>query len=176
MTLEEYLEHLDALNLWCKENMPAHYYSGICDPWFTRIAPIKARQYGTECWERLGEKGLIVDLSACWYRVRNLPEEPKTADDQLALWNALIDIFGYSMIYCVCANHRPSSRKNKLFDENWNFRPSSEILDFLIGNAWYKNESWPMMAVALAVSTWKERSWITPPERLTTFAPTKDVL
>lgn len=95
MNIREYLKILWNKQEWCEVHLPNDWYLRVCEHWFENIAPNRARQYGLECWERLGAKALIADLSACFYRCKNDPHPD-------LMENAVVDHFGYSIIFWVC--------------------------------------------------------------------------
>lgn len=71
------------------------------DTWHRDVAPKKHEQYGIECWERLGSRAVVADISACYYRHKRLMTlDP--ASWPRARMNVMLDSFGYAMIYTVC--------------------------------------------------------------------------
>lgn len=73
----------------------------VAGHWRNEIAPSKHRDYGTECWERMGAKALICDISACYYRYKNLQAQMVSWKNYV-MRNAIIDHFGYTVLYTVC--------------------------------------------------------------------------
>ena len=83
------------------------YMAGVVNPWFNFIAPVKAEEYGIECWMRLGARALIVDINACFYRWKNLMHKPREGNED-AMYNALRDVFGYCIMFCVIRGIEPT--------------------------------------------------------------------
>jgi hypothetical protein len=102
MTIDECLEALAGYDQQCKSGLlPSLYYDEIAHHWFTVIAPDKTREYGTECWERLGPRGFVVNMSAMRYRWTQLVANGRSIGDP-AMLNCLVDAFGFSMLFNLC--------------------------------------------------------------------------
>jgi hypothetical protein len=97
MNLEEYLAKLWGWRTESIRGLSIPFALSIAVPWFDKIAPVKAREYGVECWLRLGAKGLIADTSACHYRWRSLREQGGLGDSS----DVLLDAFGYAVMLNV---------------------------------------------------------------------------
>lgn len=104
--------------------------------WRYDIAPIKHRDYGIECWERLGPKALVADLSALYYRYKQLFGR-HIGDPSLA--NAIVDAFGYAVIYNVCLGvdniQKSILRMNMLVKE-----PVGYTNEIIIKHAWDRRD------------------------------------
>lgn len=144
MNLGDYLDQLEAKHR--KLIVPQHqagFRRNVVDHWFKNIAPVKAMEYGIECWERLGPKGLVADISACYYRWKNNP----TPD---ALDNALVDGFGYAVILWICVEQ--SARREitpRLLPPDPSVSPPG-LNEYIIKEAWEKKspDSWPTVITA----------------------------
>lgn len=159
MKLDEYLERI----AWHSQALSGQgpWYQAVVKPWIENVAPHKTVEYGIECWQRLGSKGLIVDINACFYRWQRQRSMEWAGP---ALDNALVDLYGYSAMYCVCLaaerNMPPMPIfRNGSFDSNepW------ELNEWLIQHIW--DQTHPnirvlsasrIVATALAKTAWEE--------------------
>lgn len=101
MTIDECLRKLEDYDRQCQELLPEKYYEEIAGYWFARVAPEKVREYGTECWERLGPRGFVVNMSAMRYRWTSLVANGHEKGNPMVL-NCLHDAFGFSMLFNLC--------------------------------------------------------------------------
>jgi hypothetical protein len=116
MTLQEYLGKVAQwrkVKFGYRENAEHYrkinyeFEDFITGYWFSDIAPVKAEEYGIECWERLGARALVVDINACFYRWKRLMELGRYKSD--AMLNVLRDTFGYAVILAICLGQEPPS-------------------------------------------------------------------
>lgn len=159
MDLDQYLERI----AWHSESLKTQgpWYHAVVNQWITKVAPQKTVDYGIDCWKRLGSKGLVVDINACfyrWQRQRNMEWIGPALDD------ALVDLYGYSAMYCVCLaaerNMPPMGRQHKEYfmgNEPW------QLNEWLIEHVW--DQTHPniralsasrIVATALAKTAWEE--------------------
>lgn len=96
LTIEQYSEILKQWQIRSRIYLPLQYQVEVSEVWFDKVAPIKTEQYGIECWQRLGAKGLIADISACHYRWKNMLYNKQNFNHDV-----LVDSFGYSVMYNV---------------------------------------------------------------------------
>lgn len=134
MILERYLQMIQGHSQQL-QNVNPHWGEEIIEPWL-EIAPVKAKEYGIECWERLGSRALMVDISACYYRWKQLSRNGQEFDTSPEMANALVDIYGYSTMYCICLSderHLPPYF-HQTFSEP---RPSAhELNNWMIEHIW----------------------------------------
>jgi len=156
MTLDEYLERI----AWHSESMRVHgpWFYEVVQPWIEVVAPVKTVEYGIECWQRLGSRGLLVDINACYYRWLRQRNMEWTGP---ALDNALVDLYGYSAMYCVCLaaerNMVPMRTNLPLGgQEPW------QLNEWLIEHVWDKSHpnirelsASRLVATALAKTAWE---------------------
>jgi hypothetical protein len=132
VTIEEYLTRVWSHCNQFKEE--GHWYREVVEPWAVGIAPVKAEEYGIECWKRLGSRGLMVDISACYYRWQQLMTNGKDGEN---LDNALVDMFGYSAIYCICLaheHHMPTGHYPQI--NQFAHRSAWSLNEWLIEHVW----------------------------------------
>ena len=159
MDLNEYL-----IKVWSHCNQfkeEGGWYRHVVQPWAVEIAPVKAEEYGIECWKRLGSRGLMVDISACFYRWQRYMITETNGD---GLTNALVDLFGYSAIYCICTgaeHHMPSGHYPQV--NQFAGRSSWALNEWMIEHVWeHPPENHRVLsisrlvAVQLARNAWKE--------------------
>lgn len=101
MNIDECLAALRKYDEQCLHMLPRAYYDEVASHWFHVIAPDKTREYGTECWERLGPRGFVVNMSAMRYRWTQLVRNLRPKDDP-AMFNCLVDAFGFAMLFNLC--------------------------------------------------------------------------
>lgn len=101
LNIDECLEALADYDRQCQDILPSKYYGQVAHHWFNVIAPDKTREYGTECWERLGPRGFVVNMSAMRYRWTQLITNKRTIGDP-AMFNCLVDAFGFAMLFNLC--------------------------------------------------------------------------
>lgn len=159
LTVDEYLDRLFA---HCRqfEGEP-DWFGAVVQPWLTEIAPVKTHEYGIDCWKRLGSRGLMVDISACYYRWAQLQKANLNGQ---SLWNALVDLFGYSAMYCVCvAAERQMPPFIYLRTRGYEHLSPQQLNEWLIEHVWettYENRrvqsASRMVATQLAKRAWEE--------------------
>jgi hypothetical protein len=102
MELETYIDELgyrhSFLQRVCEDNL---FLEKVVDYWFWGIAPARAMEYGTSCWEDLGEMGVIAQVLNCYCRWRHMMQDPVDLDLAPKIKDAMVDAFGYSMIMSV---------------------------------------------------------------------------
>ena len=97
---EVYWSHVTTICTAAKMATPGEeaFHRQVVDHWRHAVAPEKHADYGIECWERLGAKALVADVSAVFYRYKQL--YGRYIHDP-ALSNAIVDAFGYAVIFTV---------------------------------------------------------------------------
>lgn len=159
MNLVQYLEAITAHSYVFQDE--GRWYDEIVKPWITDIAPVKTYEYGIECWQRLGSRGLLVDINACYYRWDMLRIHDQNGQ---SLTNALIDLYGYSAMFCVCLADEHHMRPLHFYDSKaFRLVPPSRLNDWLIEHLW-ENEYTSMrvlntartIATHLAKAAWEE--------------------
>jgi hypothetical protein len=101
MTLDRYInEILPSWEYVILANSPSDEYNDrVIWPWFRNIAPVKAKLYGMEGWQRLGARGLVVELTGCYYRWKHLMEVKSDSEYWEAPYiDCLRDAFGYAVM------------------------------------------------------------------------------
>lgn len=125
-----------------KVDIPDAYWTGVVEYWLDEVAFVKNEEYGTECWERLGPKALVVDISACYYRWENLKKIDNNTFERQAMKNAIVDAFGYAMLYTECTlmkyNGDASQLSNSYQAEwgDWIDQTPKQVNEWTIRNIW----------------------------------------
>lgn len=96
----DYWNKVDTVISCLPEATATAFRNGIVRHWREGVAPQKHRDYGIECWERLGPKALVADLSAVFYRYKNMYVQNGRVSREMS--DIIIDAFGYAVIYTVC--------------------------------------------------------------------------
>lgn len=147
MNLEEFADERYRVQKYLFEITPVEhegYVKQIMSPWFTGIAPKKAAQYGTACWERMGPRALLVDINACFYRWENLYNKGHwEPEDYSAMENALVDSFGYCVMLAVISHCLPSPEM---------FKKATPVVlnEVLLHDYWQEQSAWWSRGVGLA--------------------------
>lgn len=155
MKLEEYLKTLEHWQGETMLHLPMIFMQEIGLHWFQYIAPFKAEQYGTECWERLGPKGLIVDVSACHYRWRRIKRASRIRKDgsyqpgQL-IPDVLHDQFGYAIMLAVALQVKPTEIDWEIVEIDQDPR---QVNEYIIRMGWDRDDYRivPELAIRMAV-------------------------
>lgn len=123
---EEYWYAVDQVIDSLPENLDEEWLDTVVAVWREEVAPKKHEEYGVECWERMGTRALVADISAVFYRYKRLTEVGVKAgrrDYYSPLFNVWVDSFGYAVIYTVC-------KYQELFTEGWSGPTLSDIYDY----------------------------------------------
>lgn len=159
LTLDEYIERVITHCRQFEADPP--WFVAVVQPWLMDVAPVKTQEYGIDCWKRLGSRGLMVDISACYYRWEQLREK---GTDGPSLDNALVDLFGYSAMYCVCVAEERSlpAYRYEPHHEYQHFSPH-QLNEWMIAHVWettYDNRRVQnvsrTVATQLAKRAWEE--------------------
>lgn len=105
-SLDAYLYEIRVRQVEYRKHYPLNFWVDVAEPWFTRIGPPKARQYGFEAFLKFGPKAHIVDICGCYYRWKNMAKAGVRLYDH-DMMNALRDGFGYGVILSVMTGHLP---------------------------------------------------------------------
>lgn len=100
-TIDQVLVALHEYDKQCQTLLPRRYYDEVAKMWFIEIGPIKTREYGVACWERLGPRGFVVNMSAMRYRWTRLMELGRDLNDP-AMYNCVLDGFGFAILFNLC--------------------------------------------------------------------------
>lgn len=100
MTADEVKVWLGNYHQQCLDTFPGSW-NKIFEHWFNYIAYDKLDEYGVDCWQRLGPRGFVVNMSAMRYRWVRLMELGREPSDP-AMWNCLVDAFGFAILFNVC--------------------------------------------------------------------------
>ena len=136
---EVYWAHVDTIcraveTVTLEENVS--WNQDVVHNWRYYIAPDKHADYGIECWERLGPKALVADVSAVFYRYKNL--YGRHPHDR-ALLDAIIDAFGYAVIFTVTVIERSQLTQPDLediYDEHIYAEEVGATNELVIRQAW----------------------------------------
>src|SRR6188508_2357074 len=159
MELDEYLERI----AWHSESLryQGPWFYEVVQPWIEKVAPVKTVEYGIDCWKRLGSKGLLVDINACYYRWLRQRNMEWTGP---ALDNALVDLYGYSAMYCVClaVERNMSPGIGRIGTDFSSANEPWELNECLITHVWEKSHpnirelsASRLVATALAKTAWE---------------------
>lgn len=102
---EEYWYAVDQVIDSLPRNLSKVWLDTIVPTWREFIAPRKHNEYGIECWERMGTRALVADISAVFYRYKRLKEigfANRYLSYEDPMFNVILDSFGYAVIYTVC--------------------------------------------------------------------------
>lgn len=128
MTSDEVKVWLGNYHQQCLDTFPGAW-NRIFEHWFNYIAYDKLEEYGVDCWQRLGPRGFVVNMSAMRYRWVRLMELGREPSDP-AMWNCLVDAFGFAILFNVCLEIPNLSR--------WSFDYIDPVEDdeWIIRNVW----------------------------------------
>jgi hypothetical protein len=158
MDLDQYLERI----AWHSEALRMHgdWFYSVVQPWIEEVAPHKTVEYGIECWKRLGSKGLVVDINACYYRWQH---QRGFGLGGPSLNNALVDLYGYTAMYCVCLAAERHMPQMPMSTNSFSDNEPEQLNDWLIEHVW--NQTHPnvrvlsasrLVATSLAKRAWEE--------------------
>jgi hypothetical protein len=156
---DQYLERI----AWHSEMLhgQGEWYDRVVRVWASEVAPAKAKEYGIECWKRLGSKGLVVDINACFYRWLQLRSDD--AHSTTTTDNALIDLYGYTAMYCVCLSAEQHVGPMQYFSTTFSSFEPWRLNEWLIEHLWeaeYTNSrvlsASRTVATQLAKSAWED--------------------
>lgn len=139
LTLDRYINGLlPAWEFICLKDCPSDYADQVVWPWFNQIAPVKAKEYGIECWQRLGVRALVVDTNACFYRWKRLRALRIHPESDVYL-NALRDCFGYSVMIGVLQYGEPQGDAESILKYQWSQHVTADFYnDQLVDEVWWQ--------------------------------------
>jgi hypothetical protein len=153
LDLEAYIARLPLWGEKIRSTVPdPDFWEIVAKPWIDGIGPAKARQYGTECWDRFGARGIAAQVFNCYCRWKTMF---RSEADLPAMSDTLRDLLGFSVMMAVTTGKHP---KMIHWDEVWSgYFVAEDHYQSLIAKVWDGND--PAGAAfhcfAIAWGTWE---------------------